>query len=89
MGDGATEQKLPPAEFSGFVVSLAQAALMQLGEIPEPVSGQSVRNIAQAKYSIDLIDMLVEKTKGNLTDDESRLILQVQKDLKLKFVRSR
>ena len=89
VGDNPTQHKLPPAEFSGFVVSLAQAAMMQLGEIPDPVSGQSLRNIAQAKYSIDLIDMLVEKTKGNLTEDESRLIFQVQKDLKLKYVRSK
>lgn len=83
------EKRMPPAEFSGFVVSLAQTALMQLGDIPDPVSGQSVRNLAQAKYSIDLIDLLIEKTKGNLTEEESRLIVQVQKDLKLKFVRSR
>ena len=84
-----TGEKMPPVEFSGFVVSLAQAALMQLGEMPDPASGQSVRNLAQAKYSIDLIDLLVEKTSGNLTEEESRLILQVQKDLKLKFVRLR
>ena len=89
IGDKPGETRMPPAEFSGFVVSLAQTALMQLGEMPDPVSGQSVRNLAQAKYSIDLIDLLVEKTRGNLTEEESRLIVQVQKDLKLKFVRSR
>jgi hypothetical protein len=89
LGEKAGRKKMPPVEFSGFVVSLAQTTLMQLGEIPDPESGQSVRNIAQAKYSIDLIDLLVEKTRGNLTEDESRLIVQVQKDLKLKFVRSR
>lgn len=86
---GASSGQMLPAEFSGFMVSLAQTALIQLGELPEPVSGQSARNLDQAKYTIDLIDMLVEKTRGNLTEEEAHLALQLQKDLKLKYVRAR
>lgn len=85
---GASCGKMPPVEFSGFIVSLAQAALMQLGDIPDPTTGQPVRNKDQARYSIDLIDMLSEKTKGNLTEEEQTLIQRVLSDLKLRFVRS-
>jgi hypothetical protein len=81
--------RLPPLDFSGFIVSMAQAALVHFGDIPDPATGQISRNIEQARYSIDLIDMLVEKTRGNLTPEEDVLIRRVQNDLKLRFVRSR
>ena len=61
LGKDAAGGKMPPVEFSGFVVSLAQTALLQLGDMPDPVSGKSVRNLAQAKYSIDLIDLLLSR----------------------------
>ena len=85
---GAQCGKMPPVEFSGFLVSLAQAALMQLGDLPDPATGETVRNLDQARYSIDLIDMLSEKTKGNLTEEEQTLIQRVLSDLKLRYVRS-
>lgn len=76
-----------PADFSGFVVSLAHAALVHLGEFPDPSTGVVSRNIDQARYMIDLIDMLEEKTRGNLNAEEKNLLSSVQSDLKLKFVR--
>lgn len=85
---GASCSKMPPVEFSGFIVSLAQAALMQLGDLPDPTTGETSRDMDQARYSIDLIDMLSQKTKGNLTDEEQTLISRVLSDLKLRFVRS-
>jgi len=88
-GDGGKAAKLPPADFSGFVVSLAQAALVHMGEVPEPISGQMARDIEQARYSIDLIDLLVEKTRGNLTKEEENLLVRVAADLKMRFVRCR
>ena len=85
---GAACSKMPPVEFSGFIVSLAQAALMQLGDIPDPTTGKAIRNVDQARCSIDLIDMLSQKTQGNLTEEEQTLIQRVLSDLKLRFVRS-
>jgi hypothetical protein len=82
------QEKLPPAEFAGFIVSLAQAALMHLGELPDPTTGQPSRNVAHARYSIDVIDMLATKTKGNLTAEEETLLSRVLSDLKMKFVRT-
>ena len=79
--------RLPPADFAGFIVSLAHAALVHLGEMPDPSTGAPARNIEQARYTIDLIDMFAEKTRGNLTPEENLLMERVASDLKLKFVR--
>lgn len=79
--------KLPPADFSGFIVSLAHAALVHLGEMPDPSTGLVSPNMDQARYTIDLIDMFAEKTRGNLTEEEDMLLKRVASDLKLKFVR--
>lgn len=83
------EARFLPADFSGFIVSLAHAAMVHLGEMPDPVTGAMNRDIEQARYSIDLIDMFVVKTKGNLTPDEEMLLTRVAGDLKLKYVRQR
>ena len=79
----------PPVDFSGFVVSMAQAALVHLGEIPDPITGEINRDIEQARYSIDLIDMLAEKTKGNLSREEENLVRSVLVDLKMRYVRAK
>ena len=79
---------LPPADFSGFIVSLAQAAAIHLGEVPDPSTGVKSRNIAQARYSIDLLDMIAEKTRGNLDTEEQMLIERLRSDLKIMFVRA-
>lgn len=84
--DNLGTTKMPPADFSGFIVSLAHAALVHLGEMPDPSSGIVSRNLEQARYTIDLIDMFVAKTHGNLTDEEDMLIKRVASDLKIKFV---
>lgn len=81
--------RMPPMDFSGFMVSMAQAALVHLGDTPDPVTGRIERNIEQARYSIDLVDMLIEKTRGNLTHEEEVLALRIQSDLKLRYVRAR
>ena len=78
---------LPPADFSGFIVSLAQAAVIHLGEAPDPSTGVRSKNIAQARYSIDLLDMIADKTKGNLEPEEQMLIERLRSDLKIMYVR--
>lgn len=85
--ESAGGAKLPPADFSGFIVSLAHAALVHLGEMPDPSTGLVSPNMDQARYTIDLIDMFAEKTRGNLTEEEEMLLKRVASDLKLKFVR--
>ena len=81
------EDTLPPVEFTTFVLSLSHSALMHLGEAPDPETGGVVqKNLLLARQTIDLIVMLEEKTKGNLTGDEERLLAQILFDLRMRYV---
>jgi hypothetical protein len=60
--------------------------MMHLGEIPEPESGGKAENMPMARQTIDLLGMLEEKTAGNLTADESRLLKDVLFELRMKYV---
>lgn len=79
---------LPPVDFSSFVLSLGQMTLIHLGDLPEPVSGETQRDLAQASHTIDLLDLLAEKTRGNLTDEEAQLFGNLRRELKLKYVQA-
>jgi len=68
------DASLPEITFPSLLLSLSTSALIQLGEIQDPVSKQTVKNLPLAKQTIDLIGMLKEKTKGNLTSDEEKLM---------------
>ena len=73
-------------DFTTFVLSIASAAYMGLGLVP-PEAGQAPEtNIDLAKQNIDLLEMIFEKTKGNRTADEDRLIEQLLFELRLRFV---
>jgi len=79
------EDSAPPSiDFNTFVLSLSTSALMHLGKLPG--SDDTTLNLAHAKQSIDCIALLEEKTKGNLTGEEERLIGEVLNDLRLRFV---
>jgi hypothetical protein len=80
-----TGDALPPLDFTTFVLSLAHSALMTLGEVAGP-DGQGHVDLPLARQTIDLIGLLQEKTRGNLTGEEERLLDQVVVDLKMKFV---
>jgi len=80
------DEEFPNVDFSTFVVSLSHSAMMHLGEVPHPETNQQAENLALARQTIDLIGMLEEKTKGNLSGDEERLLAQVLFDLRMRFV---
>jgi hypothetical protein len=89
-GDSAKENsssKLPIITFSTFVVSLNAAVLANLGIIDEPGAGRRTRNLPVAKQTIDVLAMLEEKTRGNLTQDEATLLKSVLYDLRIIYVR--
>jgi hypothetical protein len=82
-------EALPTIDFSMLVLSLSQTVLVHLGDAPDPdapESGPAKRNLPLARQTIDMLGMLQEKTKGNLTGSEERLIDQVLYDLRLRFV---
>ncbi len=72
--------------FVQLVAMFQAAALQQMGKIKNPVSDAIEKNMEQAQLSIDLIDMLKEKTKGNRSPEEERFISGVLQDLKLNYV---
>jgi len=79
---------LPEINFVNFLFSLSTSALIQLGEIEDPMSQKMVKNLPLAKQTIDLIGMLKEKTKGNLTPDEEKLTENILYDLRIRYVKA-
>jgi hypothetical protein len=75
-----------PVSFSSFVVSLASSAMVHLGEAPDPQTRRRAVDLALARNTIDLLSLLHDKTKGNLEEDESKLLEALLYELRLKFV---
>lgn len=86
MATGKGEEALPSVDFATFILSLSHSALMHLGEAPHPDSEKVELSLPLARQTIDLIGLLEEKTKGNLTGDEERLVGQILFDLRMRFV---
>ena len=81
------DPELPDIEFQTFVLSFFSSALVHLGDAPAPGSGQSVEvNLPMARQTIDLLALLQEKTKGNLSAEEERTLDQVLYDLRMRYV---
>lgn len=76
-----------PADFSTFILSLSTSVLMHLGEIKNLVTENVEKDIALARHTIDIIEMFREKTRGNLTADEDRLIRDALYDLRMRYLR--
>jgi hypothetical protein len=75
-----------PIDFATFIQSLAQQALMHLGLIPYPDTGEHMRELPLARQTIDILQVLHDKTKGNLTPDEKQLFDAILHDLRLVYV---
>jgi hypothetical protein len=80
-----SEPSLPPATFSQLVVSLGSSALVHLGELQEPGSGQATRDLPMARHSIEVLALLQEKTKGNLDEGETQLLSALLAELRAKL----
>jgi hypothetical protein len=78
--------QLPEINFSTFVVSLSSSALIHMGIVPDPLTGETKKELALAKQTIDMLGMLQEKTRGNLTDDEAQLMESMLYDLRMRYV---
>ena len=86
-GEPFPPDSLPEIDFSSFIFSLSTSALLHLGEVPDPVTQQKEKNLLLAKQTIDILGILREKTKGNLTADEEKVMDHLLADLRLRFVR--
>lgn len=74
------DDDLPPLDFSTFVVSLRASAMIHMGQ-----GGDAGVNLALARQEIDLLGLLEEKTRGNLSGDEERLLSQILFDLRTRY----
>ncbi|MBM4332604.1 MAG: DUF1844 domain-containing protein [Deltaproteobacteria bacterium] len=85
--NGPASGSLPEIDFSSFIFSLSTSALLHLGEIPDPATKQREKDLPLAKQTIDILGMLKEKTRGNLTPDEEKLLETILTDLRWRYVR--
>ena len=73
-------------DFSTFIMSLTSSAFYHLGDMPDPSTGKKEVNLPAVQQSIDMLIMLREKTKGNLKEDEKKLLEQLVYELQVKYV---
>lgn len=86
MADEDEGRSMPEASLLMLVAGLSTQVLMALGEIPNPVTGETRFELDHAKYTIDLLDVLKEKTRGNLSEEEERSLNMALYELRMKFV---
>jgi hypothetical protein len=79
---------LPEISFINLILSLSTSVLIQVGEIQDPMTQQAEKNLPLAKQTIDLISLLQQKTKGNLTPEEEKLMESVLYDLRMRYVKA-
>ena len=84
--DQTSTETLPEINFSTCVIGLSTQALMHLGEIANPVSGNVEIDVPTAKQMIDILGLLKDKTRGNLNASEDRLMEDILFDLRMKYV---
>jgi hypothetical protein len=80
---------LPGIDFSTLVLSLATSAMVHMGLVPEAEGGPVEKNLALAHQSIDTLAMLQDKTRGNLSGDETKLLQSVLYELRMSYVKAR
>ena len=72
--------------FKSLILNFQMSAMMGMGKIINPVTQKAERKMNEAKFSIDMLNMLAEKTKGNLNDADDRLLKQTLTDLRLNYI---
>jgi len=77
---------LPEIDFPTFIVSLSSSVFIHLGLAPDPISGERKRELGLAKQTIDILGMIQEKTRGNLTEEERNLLQGMLYDLRMRYV---
>ncbi len=83
---GPQSGEMPPASFQMLVGTIASQAVMGLGAVRDPKSGGVVVDLDAARFAIDLLGVIEEKSKGNLTDEETKELSQALAELRHRFV---
>ncbi|HDP25608.1 MAG TPA: DUF1844 domain-containing protein [Deltaproteobacteria bacterium] len=77
---------VPKIDFTTLIMSFASASMIAMGKIPDPVTGQAIKDLAVAQQNIDIITLLHEKSKENLTQEESGMMEHILYELRINFV---
>lgn len=85
---GQKEEVLPKVTFSSFIYSLSTTCLVHLGEVPDPATKQRQKNLPLARQTIEVLEMLAEKTKGNLNEEEEGLLKALLTELRICYVKA-
>ncbi|HZS48144.1 MAG TPA: DUF1844 domain-containing protein [Blastocatellia bacterium] len=80
------DHETAPLEFINFIYGLASNAFANLGMMPHPVTGEATVDLETAKHFIDIIGLLEKKTQGNLSAQESKMIAEILRDLRMQYV---
>ena len=83
------EEYFPEVTFSSFVFSLSTTVMYHFGDFPDPVTKKTEKNLAAAKQTIDMLNMLKNKTMGNLDDNEKDLLDGILYELMMRYVKEK
>ncbi len=81
-----TKQQIPEASFNLFISSLATQTLINLGEMKSPFNKKKELDLDQAKFTLDTLQIIKDKTKGNLADDETKYLDTLLYDLRMRYI---
>jgi len=85
-GKPAVSDQLPPPSFSLLVTTFASQGAVAFGLVPNPMDGKTEVRLELGRHAIDMLDILEQKTKGNLTPDEAQFLEHVLHQLRLGFI---
>jgi len=83
------EDYFPEVTFSSFVLSLSTTVMYHLGDFPDPATNKAEKNLAAAKQTIDMLNMIKNKTAGNLDIDEKALLEGILYELMIRYVKEK
>lgn len=86
---GTREEYIPEVTFSNFVLSLSTTVMYHLGDFPDPATNKAQKNLAAAKQTIDMLNMIKIKTAGNLDTDEKGLLEGILYELMMRYVKEK
>ncbi len=86
---GTREEYFPEVTFSSFVLSLSTTVMYHLGDFPDPATNKAEKNLAAAKQTIDMLNMIKIKTAGNLDIDEKDLLEGILYELMMRYVKEK
>ena len=85
-GGGGAQGGLPPASFETLVSTMVTQALFSMGAIPDPRTGQRIQHLDLARHHIDMLTVLEEKTKNNLSEEEANLLSGALYELRTRYI---